>query len=159
MSDNDAKSLRKQIRNVLQEVGKEEFIKDTKDAIYKQTLETMNQRLDSIDKYCREELQRQDKRSKTVQSFVVNEVVNRVQQDLFRANCMLDAVVEVITESGLPIDDFHNKVKDRIPLIEERRKKESDEAMKVEMERRVKEEQEKKAATEQQPQESSPKAE
>lgn len=133
----DAKTLRKQIRNVLQETSKELLATETGELVEKKLLESMNARLDQIDKYCQSSLDRQDKRAKSIQTFLIQTVQGQFQNDLFNATVTVDAVVAVLAASGLNIEDFAAKVDAQKLIIAEERKRRADEEMKAEMERRA----------------------
>lgn len=133
----DAKFLRKQIRNVIQEEGKEFLTSEVGTALETKLLAEMNARLDSIDKYCQQALEKQDKRSKAIQTFIIQEVTGRIQNDLFNANVTIDAVVEVLAEAGLSIENFAGKVDEKKVIIADRQRKAADEQMKAQMEARA----------------------
>lgn len=133
----DAKFLRKQIRNVIQEEGKEFLTSEVGAALEAKLLSEMNARLDSIDKYCQQALEKQDKRSKAIQTFIIQEVTGRIQNDLFNANVTIDAVVEVLAEAGLSIENFAGKVDEKKVIIADRQRKAADEQMKAQMEARA----------------------
>lgn len=133
----DAKFLRKQIRNVIQEEGKEFLTSEVGAALEAKLLSEMNARLDSIDKYCQQSLEKQDKRSKAIQTFIIQEVTGRIQNDLFNANVTIDAVVEVLAEAGLNIENFAGKIDEKKVIIADRQRKAADEQMKAQMEARA----------------------
>lgn len=127
------KDLRKQIRNVLQEMGKELLASEAGVIIKKDVIEQMDARLDEIDKYCQQSLEKQDKRARGVQSFVLGEVTGKIQNDLFNANITIDAVAEVLADAGLGIENFAEKIDAKKTVIAERKKKEADDQMQAEM--------------------------
>ncbi len=133
----DAKTLRKQIRNVLQEVGKEVLTSEVGESVEKKLLESMNARLDQIDKYCQSSLEKQDKRAKQIQSFVLQEVTGKIQRDLFNANVTLDAMVAVLGESGINVSDFEGKINAKKAEIAERLHKEANDAMQANMKQKA----------------------
>lgn len=133
----DAKMLRKQIKNVLQEVGKELVTSEVGTAVEKKLLESMNARLDNIDKYCQQALEKQDKRARAIQSFLLQEVQGKIQKDLFDNNCMVEAVVEVLAESGLVVESFQEKLNLKIQEVANRKKEAAAKAMQESTEAKI----------------------
>lgn len=113
MSSGSAKQIKKQ---AMKEVG-----------------EQMNLRLDSIEEFVKSELQRQNERARQIQSFVIQQVTGKIQNDLFNANCTIDAVVEVLAEAGFNIQDFNKKVDLKKLEVAERKKQEAEEKMKAQL--------------------------
>lgn len=133
----DAKMLRKQIKNVLQEVGKELVTSEVGSAVEKNLLESMNARLDNIDKYCQQSLEKQDKRARAIQSFILQEVQVKIQNDIFNASCTVDAIVEVLAESGVVVEGFAAKVDAKKLEVAERRKQAAAKAMEESAEAKI----------------------
>lgn len=132
----DAKALRKQIRNVLQEVGKEIVTSEVGEAVTREVNAQMNARLDQIDKYCQSALEKQDKRARGIQSFLIGEVKGKISEDLFNANVTIDAVVAVLAESGIVIEGFSEKVDAKKKELAEARVKQASEQMQADMKAR-----------------------
>lgn len=64
----------------------------------------MNTRLDAIDKYCRETLDKADQRAKAVQGFIVGEVKNVIQGMIEENNVTITALVDILVESNIVPD-------------------------------------------------------
>lgn len=133
----DAKSLRKQIRNVIQEIGRDILTSELGTTLHKKLEESLNARLDQIDKYCQNALEKQAKKTQGVLSFIIQEVKGKISNDLYNANLTIDATVAVLAEAGLPIEDFNTKVDAKKVALDAEKKKSADEKMKAEMEKRV----------------------
>ncbi len=90
----------------------------------------MHEKLDKIEKFCQDTLKAQDRRSKNIHSFLIQQVTGKIQNDLFNANCTVEAVVEVLAEAGLNIPDFNQKIDEKKKIIADRKVKEAEAAMK-----------------------------
>lgn len=125
-------------------------------------LPNMNQRLDSIEKFCKEELMRQDKRAKGVQSFIVQEVKNVIAEELYQQKLNNLALMEVLAAENLAAELLPKIDKQKL-VIDARLREEAQEQMKKQLEeqqKRVEEEKAKAVAEAPQPQvESAAKAE
>lgn len=95
--------------------------------------EEMNRRLNEIESYVKNNLAEQNQRAKNVQGWIVQEVKGKIQQDLFNANCTIDAVVEVLADAGLHIEGFAEKVDARKVEIAKRREAEAVDEMKAKL--------------------------
>jgi hypothetical protein len=140
MSGKNAKQIRKQ---AMAAVGKD-----------------MNERLDKIENFCREKLAESDKRARAVQGFLIQTVQGKIQQDLWNATVTVDAIVQVLAEAGLNIENFAEKVDAKKVEISERKQREAEEAMKAKLaeqqaaaEKARAEQQEQQAPAAEQPQE------
>jgi hypothetical protein len=107
------------------------------DALKDDVTALINGRCDRIEAYVKDYLTRTESREKLIRTWLVNEVKGKIQNDLFNANCTIDAVVEVLAEAGINIPEFAAKVDAKKLAIRERKLKEADEAMKAEMEKRA----------------------
>lgn len=96
----------------------------------------LDARLDRIEDYVRGQLEASEKRNKGVQSWLINEVKTRIQNDLFNANVTLDAVVEVLAEAGLNIPDFAKRIDSKKLEIAARMKQEAEAKLQAEREAR-----------------------
>lgn len=99
-----------------------------------QVSEEMNLRLDKIEAFCQDSLQKQDKRAKAIQSWIIQEVSVKIQNDLFNADCTIDAVVEVLAANGLQVEDFKAKVDAQKIKVAERKKSEAEASMRAQLE-------------------------
>lgn len=106
----DATFIRKQIRNVLQETGKEIIVSEATKEVENRLIGNINSRLDGIEKFCQESLQSQDKRIRGVLGFVIQEVVGKISNDLLNAQLTLDATIAVLADSGINIPDLKDRV-------------------------------------------------
>jgi hypothetical protein len=104
----DVKLLRKQIRNVLQEEGGSEAIKvavEQCDKLITEKLAGVERmciaRLEEIHKGLNEQLTGIDKRSRAVQKFIVDEVVNKNQRELAFYQDTVDALIDKLMEAGV----------------------------------------------------------
>lgn len=93
----------------------------------------MNTRLDQIENYCKESLEKADKRARGIQTWIIQEVTGKIQQDLFNANCTIDAVVQVLAEAGINIENFADKVDAAKVVVAERKKQEAEDRMKAKL--------------------------
>lgn len=123
------KELRKQIRNVLQEVGKDFLLSDLGTELNAK----INERLDSIEAFCSEQLTKQDKRARDIQSFLLQEVNGKIKRDLFNANVTVDSIVAVLSEAGLNIPDFDKKVDEKKLEISKKLEAEAIEKMQAQL--------------------------
>jgi hypothetical protein len=78
----NSKDLRRQIRNVLQEEAKTIAASEVAAQVQKDLLEAQNKRLDQIEEFCKGQLEKQDKRARDVQGFLVGIVKNHLQESL-----------------------------------------------------------------------------
>lgn len=93
----------------------------------------MNARLDKIENFCQAQLDKQDKRARSIQSWIIQEVSVKIQNDLFNATCTVDAIVEVLAKNNVHIEDFAKQVDEQKVLVAERKKLEAEEAMKAQL--------------------------
>ncbi len=115
----DHKDIRKQIRNVLQEEGPNEAIK-----LAVEKVEPMiNAKLDQIEKAYTNRLTEIDKRSRAVLGFIMGEVKNDMQTRITKNEDSVDAMVEILAESGVTVSDLAAKVAARIPEVRDRKEK------------------------------------
>jgi small ligand-binding sensory domain FIST len=137
----NSKDLRRQIRNVLQEEAKTIAASEVAAQVQKDLLEAQNKRLDQIEEFCKGQLEKQDKRARDVQGFLVGIVKNHLQESLNDMDLTIESLVEVLTESGIAISDVQEKIRAKKPQIQARRQEAAAEAMKKEMEERAKQSQ------------------
>jgi hypothetical protein len=100
----------------------------------KEVGEAMNERLDKIERFCQDELAKQDKRGKAIQSWLIQEVTGKIQNDLYNASCTLDAIIEVLAASGVVVDDFANKVDQQKIVVAQRKQAAAEAAMQAHLE-------------------------
>jgi small ligand-binding sensory domain FIST len=155
----NSKDLRRQIRNVLQEEAKTIAASEVGAQVQKDLLEAQNKRLDQIEEFCKGQLEKQDKRARDVQGFLVGIVKNHLQESLNDMDLTIESLVEVLTESGIVISDVQEKIRAKKPQIQARRQEAAAEAMKKEMEERAKQSQDEQQTKTEQPVEESKSAE
>lgn len=90
-------------------------------------------RLDRIEMYVRDKIGAMEKQEKAIRGWLIGEVKVKLQNDLFNANCTVDAVVEVLAEAGINIPDFASKVDEKKKIVAQRKVKEAEEAMAAQM--------------------------
>ena len=129
----DPKTIRKQLRNVIDECLTTEALKAIKDASDAQ----MNSRLDQIEKFCQSTITHMDERSRSIHSFLINEVKGKIQNDIFNAQVTMDAFIAVCAESGINIENLNQKIDAKKAEISQAIIKRNDEAMQADMESRV----------------------
>lgn len=112
-------------------------VKSLKDEVLPELHSHLYGRCDRIEAFVRDKIVAMEKLNKNVQSFILQEVKVKMQNDLFNANCTIDAVVEVLAESGVNIPDFSAKVDAKKTDIAKRKRDEADKAMREEMEKRA----------------------
>lgn len=102
----NAKEIRKQIRNVLQEEGANEAIKvaveQCEALIVSKLAEIENMclaRIEGMHKDINAQLATMDKRAKAIQGFIVSEVKGKFQQQVADNEDKVDAALQVIAES------------------------------------------------------------
>lgn len=133
----NAKDLRKQIRNVLQETSKDILASEMGAQVKKEVTDLMNSRIDRIESYCQESLMKADKRARSIEGFLMRVVKTEIQNDLYNANLTIDSVVAVLAESGVVIEDFSAKVDAKKLSLDKARKEAASAAMQAEMEKRA----------------------
>lgn len=130
----DAKMIRGQVRQVVQEVLGEELKKAYSLEIQKQLSEQLDARIKGINDYCTEKLAGMDKRAKDVQGFLMREVKSGMHHTLSDMDVTIQSVVEILAESGIVVENFAEKVASRKPGIITRRREAAEAAMKAQLE-------------------------
>lgn len=154
MNSRDAKDLRKQLRNVVQEqiagVLNNELVSavfEKLSGLVKQGVEanakTMNERLDKIEEFCRKNLKEQNDRSRAIQGFLMQTVQHNMDNQLHNMYVTMLAWQEVMAEKLGASEEFNKQIDERKKAIAERLQKEHEEKMQKAIE-------EKKAAEEKQ---------
>ena len=157
MSASNAKDIRKQVRNVMQETAKDLITQELGVEVERRLNEKLNARLDAIEEYVKAQLTKMDNRAKAVEGYLLGIVKRDIQSDVYNANLTIDAVVGVLAASGLAIEDFNNKVDAKKLELDAARKQAAGEKMRAEIEARAAEA---KAAEQAQPeQEATPASE
>lgn len=119
----DVKLLRKQLRNVVQEQLPALLKAELSEAISKELTAAQNGRLDKIEAFCQDQLGKMDKRAKAVQGFMMNQVINDITSRLYESQVTMDAVVRVLADSGMPIENLNEKIAAKKEVIKEEHKK------------------------------------
>jgi hypothetical protein len=99
--------------------------------------EAVDARCNEIETYVKDYLAKNDKREKAIRSFLMQDVKFKIQNDLFNATCTVDAIVEVLAESGITIPDFAAKVDAKKVEVARRKNAEADKRMEEEMKARA----------------------
>lgn len=129
----DAKAIRKQVRNVVKEVLPDVMKSVVVEEFQKQIQETLNTRLDSMNQYCVDQLTKQDKRARDVQGFLMREVRVHIRNTMNDMDVTIEALMKVLGDSGIVIDNFVEKVNAAKPLIIQQREEEAKAKMEAEL--------------------------
>ncbi len=124
MSNPRTRQIKKQAEEVLDEMFKSRCTEVM--------AELVKVRCDGIEDYVKAYLTKNDQREKAIRGWLVHEVKFKIQNDLFNATCTVDAIVEVLAESGIMIPDFNAKVDTRKQEIAIRLKQRAEEKMMAE---------------------------
>lgn len=113
----DAKTIRKQLRNVIEEHLTEEALK----AVMEKVLGELTIKTDAIEKMCNDRLTKVDERSKNVHGFHIRNAMDlQSRQELFEDR--QDAMFEILAEEGVKIDNLFEKVEARAAQVATRKK-------------------------------------
>lgn len=96
----------------------------------------MEARIDQIEEYVKPKMEAMDKRAKAIQSWIIQEVKVKIQQDLFDAKTTVDAIVMVLAQSNLSIPDFDAKVQAAKQVIAAQITQKASDDLTAEMQRR-----------------------
>lgn len=124
MNDRDKKDIRKQLRNVAQELLPAVMLDVMSSALMKSVSETLdatlNQRIDMINTYCKTSLEEQDKRAKSIQGFLLREVKFNIANQLHNMEVTLLAWEELMQEKlGMP-EDFNAALDEKKKQIQQK---------------------------------------
>lgn len=136
----DIKTVRKQIRNVCQEllptILADVLGQDLMEKLKKENANLINARCEVIDEYVKTNLGKQDKRSKDVQGFLMGQVKVGMQQRAEDMDRTIEAMIDVMEQSGVIIENFKDKVVEQKKVVAERREKEAVANMQSQLEQR-----------------------
>lgn len=123
-SNRDAKDIRKQVRNVAQEIMPEIFSNEAVAALDKKLSGEIGERLDRVEKYVKETLTSIDTRTRNIQGFLLRDVAREVSDKLHNANVTLLAWQELMQEKLVQLnvtgDAFNKELDERKVAVQQR---------------------------------------
>jgi len=93
----------------------------------------VEKRLDAMNKYCVEQLTKQDKRARDVQGYLLREVKIHIRNALGDMDVTIEAMINVLADSGVVIDGFIDKVNAAKPAVMKRRQEEDSAKMEAQI--------------------------
>lgn len=130
----EAKVIRGQVRQVMQEVLPEILSSEAGLALKKEIDDNIARRIDSVNAYCTGQLAAMDKRAKAVQGFLMQEVKGGIHHSMADMDVTIQAIVETLAASGVVVEDFVGKVNAAKPEIIAKRRADAEAKMKADLE-------------------------
>lgn len=127
---NQVKQIRGQVRQIVKEIIDDVLRTELVETARKEVATAMNARLDTIEKFCQGQLEKQDKRAKNIQAFLTREVTYGLQNDKHNMWVTMLAWQEVMAERlGIP-EELGALIDARKKIVHARLEKEAEERMK-----------------------------
>lgn len=140
MSGRDLKDLRKQLRNVVQEiigdivtseivVAAQKVLTDTQTAFQEAQQKYLTERLDHVEKVCNDSLKKQDTRARAVQGFLVQSSMQELNNFIQNTHVTMLAWQEIVGEKLGATEELNKEIDSRKAVITARLQKEAEERM------------------------------
>jgi hypothetical protein len=111
-------------------------VKDIKKLAMKEVGAEMNARLDSIEKFVKENIGKMDSRSQNMERYLVREINFNIANKIYNLDVTIDSFMEVLKDEGVTIPDFAAKLDAKKLEVDARKKAEAEAKMKEQMEAR-----------------------
>lgn len=152
MSDASFKSVRKQLRNVVQELLPALLTAELYENLKKEMLAAnaahhekqskyLNDTLGAIDGAVKESLKKQDERARSVQGFITQLALKNVNDLTYNTNVTMQAWQELMAEKIGNVEDFNKQLDERKAIVHARLVKQHEEKMKRDIEAKTQPEQ------------------
>lgn len=110
MSDTKVKDIRKQIRNVFQELAPEVISKELYQTLQMGLSIEFNAKVDKIDGFVKEMLNKMDSRAKAIQGFLVQEVQFKIANQIHNQHVTMLAWQELMAERLGVTEEFNKQL-------------------------------------------------